>query len=37
VKDAFWAELRSALLGRKPARQALADAERRVARELGRG
>ncbi|MEO3475409.1 sugar ABC transporter substrate-binding protein [Roseomonas sp. CAU 1739] len=36
VKDAFWAELQSALLGRKPARQALADAERRVARELGR-
>lgn len=36
VKDAFWAELQSALLGRKPARQALADAERRVGRELGR-
>jgi ABC-type glycerol-3-phosphate transport system substrate-binding protein len=36
VKDAFWAELQSALLGRKPARQALADAERRVTRELGR-
>ena len=37
VKDAFWAELQNALLGRKPARQALADAERRVTRELGRG
>ena len=37
VKAAFWPELQSALLGRKPARQALADAERRVARELGRG
>jgi ABC-type glycerol-3-phosphate transport system substrate-binding protein len=36
VKDAFWPELQSALLGRKPARQALADAERRVARELSR-
>ncbi len=36
VKDAFWAELQSALLGRKPAGQALADAERRVGRELGR-
>ena len=37
VKAAFWPELQSALLGRKPAKQALADAERRVARELGRG
>ncbi len=36
VKDAFWPELQSALLGRKSARQALADAERRVARELSR-
>jgi ABC-type glycerol-3-phosphate transport system substrate-binding protein len=36
IKDAFWPELQSALLGRKPARQALADAERRVARELSR-
>jgi ABC-type glycerol-3-phosphate transport system substrate-binding protein len=36
VKDAFWPELQSALLGRKSARQALADADRRVARELGR-
>jgi hypothetical protein len=37
VKDAFWPELQSALLGRKSARQALADAERRVGRELSRG
>ncbi|WP_137178455.1 ABC transporter substrate-binding protein [Roseomonas sp. AR75] len=37
VKEAFWPELQSALLGRKTARQALADAERRVARELSRG
>ena len=37
VKEAFWPELQSALLGRKPARQALADAERRVSRELSRG
>jgi ABC-type glycerol-3-phosphate transport system substrate-binding protein len=36
VKDIFWAELQSALLGRKPARQALADAERRLTREIGR-
>jgi ABC-type glycerol-3-phosphate transport system substrate-binding protein len=37
VKEAFWPELQSALLGRKTARQALADAERRVGRELSRG
>jgi len=36
VKDAFWPELQNALLGRKPAKQVLADAERRVARELSR-
>lgn len=36
VKDAFWPELQNALLGRKTARQALGDAERRVARELSR-
>lgn len=36
VKDAFWPELQNALLGRKDARTALADAERRVARELRR-
>ena len=37
VKDAFWPELQNALLGRKTARAAMADAERRVARELSRG
>jgi ABC-type glycerol-3-phosphate transport system substrate-binding protein len=36
IKDAFWPEMQNALLGRKTARQALADAERRVARELSR-
>jgi len=36
VKDAFWPELQNALLGRKDARTALADADRRVARELRR-
>lgn len=36
VKDAFWPELQNALLGRKTARAAMADAERRVARELSR-
>ena len=36
VKDAFWPELQNAVLGRKDARTALADAERRVARELRR-
>ena len=36
VKEAFWPELQNALLGRKTARQALGDAERRVARELAR-
>lgn len=36
IKDAFWPELQSALLGRKPAKQALADADRRVSRELAR-
>ena len=36
VRDAFWPELQSALLGRKPAKQALADASRRVTRELAR-
>lgn len=37
IKDAFWPELQSALLGRKTAKQALADADRRVSRELSRG
>lgn len=36
VRDAFWPELQSALLGRKTAKQALADADRRVSRELTR-
>ncbi len=37
IKEAFWPELQSALLGRKDAKTALADAERRMARELTRG
>ena len=36
VKEAFWPEVQSALLGRKDAKSALADAERRVTRELAR-
>jgi ABC-type glycerol-3-phosphate transport system substrate-binding protein len=36
VKDAFWPEFQSAVLGRKTAKQALGDAERRVTRELRR-
>jgi ABC-type glycerol-3-phosphate transport system substrate-binding protein len=36
VKDAFWPEFQSAMLGRKDAKTALADAERRVTRELRR-
>ena len=36
VKEAFWPEVQSALLGRKDAKSALADAERRVSRELAR-
>ena len=36
VKDAFWPEFQSAMLGRKDAKTALADADRRVARELRR-
>ena len=36
IKEAFWPETQSALLGRKDAKTALADAEKRVARELGR-
>jgi ABC-type glycerol-3-phosphate transport system substrate-binding protein len=36
IKEAFWPELQNALLGRKPAARALADAERRVQRELDR-
>jgi ABC-type glycerol-3-phosphate transport system substrate-binding protein len=34
VKEAFWPEVQSALLGRKDAKSALADADRRVSREL---
>ena len=36
IKEAFWPEVQSALLGRKDAKTALADAERRAARELTR-
>jgi ABC-type glycerol-3-phosphate transport system substrate-binding protein len=36
IKDAFWPEFQSAMLGRKDAKTALADAERRVTRELKR-
>ena len=37
VKEAFWPELQNVLLGRKDAKAALADAERKVDRELKRG
>jgi ABC-type glycerol-3-phosphate transport system substrate-binding protein len=37
VKEAFWPELQNVLLGRKDAKTALADAERKVNRELKRG
>ncbi len=37
VKEAFWPELQNVLLGRKDAKTALADAERKVVRELKRG
>jgi ABC-type glycerol-3-phosphate transport system substrate-binding protein len=36
IKEAFWPELQSAGRGRTPAARALADAERRVQRELDR-
>ena len=36
VKDGFWPEFQSAMLGRKDAKTALSDAERRVSRELRR-
>lgn len=36
VKDAFWPELQNVLLGRKDAKTALAEAERKVQRELKR-
>jgi ABC-type glycerol-3-phosphate transport system substrate-binding protein len=37
IKEAFWPEVQSALLGRRDAGPALAEAERKVARELKRG
>ena len=37
VKEAFWPELQNVLLGRKDAKTALADAERKVNRDLKRG
>jgi len=36
VKEAFWPEVQNAVLGRKDAKTALADAEKKVARELTR-
>jgi ABC-type glycerol-3-phosphate transport system substrate-binding protein len=36
VKEAFWPEIQNAVLGRKDAKTALADAEKKVARELTR-
>lgn len=36
IKDAFWPEIQNAVLGRKDAKTALADAERAVARVLRR-
>ncbi len=36
VKEAFWPELQNALLGRKDAKTALGEAERKVTRELKR-
>lgn len=36
VKEAFWPEVQNVLLGRKDAKTALADADKRVTRELGR-
>jgi len=36
IKDAFWPELQNALLGRKDAKTALADAERAITRVLRR-
>jgi ABC-type glycerol-3-phosphate transport system substrate-binding protein len=37
IKEAFWPELQSALLGQKSAEEAIAEAERKVARVLRRG
>jgi ABC-type glycerol-3-phosphate transport system substrate-binding protein len=36
IKDAFWPEFQNAVLGRKDAKTALADAERAVTRVLRR-
>jgi len=36
IKEAFWPEIQNAVLGRKDAKTALADAEKKVARELTR-
>ncbi|MEO8542051.1 MAG: sugar ABC transporter substrate-binding protein [Betaproteobacteria bacterium] len=36
IKEAFWPEVQNVLLGRKDAKTALADADKRVSRELGR-
>ena len=36
IKEAFWPEVQNVLLGRKDAKTALADADRRMTRELGR-
>jgi ABC-type glycerol-3-phosphate transport system substrate-binding protein len=36
IKEAFYTEVQAALLGRKPAAQALAEAERKVNRVLQR-
>jgi ABC-type glycerol-3-phosphate transport system substrate-binding protein len=36
VKDAFWPEIQNAVLGRKDAKTALADAERAVTRVMRR-
>ena len=37
IKNAFWPDLQSAILGREDAKTALANAERKVKRELRRG
>ena len=37
VKEAFWPEVQSTLLGRKDAKSALAEADRKMQRELTRG
>jgi ABC-type glycerol-3-phosphate transport system substrate-binding protein len=37
VKNIVWAEMQNTFLGRRPAKEALADAEKKVERELRRG